>query len=208
MRLLQRKQISVSAGSIKDALITAYFVDQQPVWLDMQLPVRLPTAFKSMISQLGREVLFIEQKQNNRFQLVCIVASLLRLSQISPKLRGKSCCSHLNSQLPEKVCRILRMMKSFAPFNGFQSLTGFLIGNLRSERQALFSGNLGQHHAAGIGNRQPHPRQHGGGFPLNGGIDTGTNIIIGRHSVSPSFIDCSSLGHNVKPAGGVTYGRF
>ena len=113
MRLLQRKQISVSAGSGKKTFFPINGIDKEPVRFYMQLPVWFPASLQGMILVIGWNRSFFRKKQiNDLFQLVHVVTTLRDFFHISFEMCGVDRDKHLYPQLPEKVCRILRMMKA------------------------------------------------------------------------------------------------
>lgn len=97
MRLLQRKKIGMGAGTIKNALILAYFIHKKPIRFYMQLPVWFPLSFEGMVTTMLRQWFLIKQKHDYRFQLLHIVAAMFHLSQITAKLSGKSGVTHLEN---------------------------------------------------------------------------------------------------------------
>ena len=70
MRLLQRKKIGMGAGTIKNALILAYFIHKKPIRFYMQLPVWFPLSFEGMVTTMLRQWFLIKQKHDYRFQLI------------------------------------------------------------------------------------------------------------------------------------------
>ena len=197
MRQLQRKKVGVGAGTIKNALVPAYFIHKKPIRFYMQLPVRFPLSFEGMVTTMLGQLFLVKQKHDYCFQLLHIVAAMFHLSQITAKLSGKSGITHLYPQLSEKVFRILGVKYFLSPFRLLYGFTGQGIGTFSTERQALLMGHPGQCHAAEVGYRQPHFRKHGCRFILDDRVNSGTNIVIGRHRSSPCFQYCSSHEHKV-----------
>ena len=200
MRQLQGKEVSVGAGTVKNAIVTTYFVHKKPIRFYMQLPVRFPLAFEGMITTLLGQRFLIKQKQDYCLQLLPIVAAMFHLFQITTKLSGKSGITHSDTQLPKEVIRILGVKYFLSPFRFLYGFAGQRIGNIISERQTLFMSDPGQHHAADVGNSQPHSRKHRRGLVLDYRINPGTDIIVGRHSYSPCLQYCSSIEQQVNPA--------
>ena len=198
--LLHRKNIRMSPCSGKNTIFSINFINQQPIWSNMQISVLLPDTLQRMILVLRRQFFFIQQNTHDHLELFKVISSLLHFFQVAAKLRRVNRITHLNTQLTKKIVCILGAVQIFTSVNFFQRSASQFIGDFRPERQALFLGNLGQHHTTGVGNRQAHPRQHCSSLILNRWIDTSTNIIIGRHSFFPCFANCSPFGHNVNSA--------
>lgn len=190
MRLLQRKKVGMSTGTIKNAIVPAYFIHKKPIRFYMQLPVWFPLTFEGMITTNLGQLFLIKQKHNYRFQLLHIVAAMFHLSQITAELSGKSGITHLYPQLPEKVLRILGVKYFLSPLRFLYGFTGQGIGNFLTERKALFSSNSRQRHTQCIRNSKPPIRKDGTGFVLDDRINSGTNNGVGRHIFSP-FEKCS-----------------
>ena len=198
MRLLQRKKVGMSAGSGKKALLPGNLVNQQPVRFNVQLPFRLPFSSERMVFVFWRKRSLIQQDELYHFlQFFHVVTAFFNALNVLLKKGREYGLKHLYAQLPEHIIRILGVMQTFPIINRLERLSGFLIGYFQAERQTLFKSHSGQRHAAEIGYRQPHGCQYSGGFLLDGGVNAGANIVVGRNDCPPVFRKCSSIEHKV-----------
>jgi hypothetical protein len=70
------KQIRMSSGSFKPNLIFENLVDQNPIWLDVTIPVTCPMPSELMISILWGKWLICEKEVNNGLQFGEVFATL------------------------------------------------------------------------------------------------------------------------------------
>jgi hypothetical protein len=71
------KQVRVGPGSFEPNFIVKNLVDQNPIRLDMAVPVASPIPTELMIATLRRKWLFCEEEVDNSFQF-CVVGALAR----------------------------------------------------------------------------------------------------------------------------------
>ena len=82
------KQIDVSACTLKAHRIPVYFVDQQPIRLDMQITIAFPIALKRMIQIGHRKRYFLGKQPQWLFEFFQILAALFSQLYVALELAG------------------------------------------------------------------------------------------------------------------------
>ena len=116
MRQLQRKKVSVSAGSGKKTFFTINGINKKPIRFNMQFSMWFPASFKGMILVSCGKRFFLTQKQvHHLFEFFHIITALRNTFCITLEMCGVDRLQHLNAQLSEKVIGVFCVVKSFTP---------------------------------------------------------------------------------------------
>jgi len=212
--LLQREKIGMSPCSIKGAFRISRLVHEKPVRFDMQFPIWLPVSFESMIAVLLGQRISFQQKQNNIFQLLHIIATVLNFFQITAKLGSINGFTHLDTQLPEKILRILSVKDFLTAFSFLYSLPCQSIGNsisifllecrIHIKRSTVISCCFADHQTDGLRKRHTSPAKNLGSGISDGRVNFSSNMSSSGHGRSPCLSKVIESGPIVKPG---TFGR-
>ena len=98
MDLIENIRVRTRADKVQ--FVSCNLVDQQPVWLDVCVPVAIPLALERMVEVFRGKRLGLDQQDKQCFELAHVLAALFRRSGIALELAGADRLAHVRCPGP------------------------------------------------------------------------------------------------------------